>query len=55
MDDLQFLPTDPKELMRVVAAAFAVGDLRPLTAVVHKNIVWKTAVACLALSLRGRA
>ena len=42
MSALQLLPTDPEKLMRVVAAAFAVGDLRPLTLAVHKDIVWKT-------------
>ena len=42
MTELQLLPTDPEELMRVVTAAFALGDLRPLTASVHKDIVWKS-------------
>jgi ketosteroid isomerase-like protein len=41
VDELQLLPTDPEELMRVVTAAFAVGDMRPLLAAVHKDIVWK--------------
>ena len=43
MSGLQLLPTDPEDLMRVVTAAFAQGDLRPLTMAVHKDIVWKTA------------
>lgn len=43
MDDLLALPTDPEELMRVVATAFGAGDLRPLLAAVHKDIVWKAA------------
>ena len=43
MNGLEILPTNPEELMRTVAAAFAVGDLRPLLAAVHKDIVWKTA------------
>lgn len=43
MSDIQLLPTDPEKLMRVVASAFAVGDLRPLFAAVHRDIVWKTA------------
>jgi len=41
MTGLQILPTDPEELMRVVTAAFAEGDLRPLLDAVHKDIVWK--------------
>lgn len=40
---LELLPTNPEALMRVVTAAFAVGDLRPLTMAIHKDIVWKTA------------
>ena len=43
MSELQLLPTDPAELMRVVTAAFAVGDMRPLFTAVHKDIVWKAA------------
>lgn len=43
MDDLLALPTDPEKLMRVVTAAFGAGDLRPLLAAVHKDIVWKAA------------
>ena len=43
MDSLPALPADPEELMRVVTAAFGAGDLRPLLAVVHKDIVWKAA------------
>ena len=43
MDDLLALPTDPEELMRVVAAAVEAGDLRPLLCAVHKDIVWKAA------------
>lgn len=43
MSNLQFLPNDPEKLMRVVTSAFAVGDLRPLFAAVHSDIVWKTA------------
>ena len=43
MDNLLVLPTDPEALMRTVTAAFEVGDLRPLFAAVHKDIVWKAA------------
>ncbi len=43
MDDLLALPTDPEKLMRIVTAAFGAGDLRPLLAAVHKDIVWKAA------------
>ena len=43
VDSLPALPTDPEELMRVVTAAFEAGDLRPLLAAVHKDIVWKAA------------
>src|SRR5690242_17449334 len=42
MSEIQLLPADPEKLMRVVTAAFAVGDLRPLTMAIHKDIVWKT-------------
>ena len=42
MSEIQLLPADPEKLMRVVIAAFAVGDLRPLIAAIHKDIVWKT-------------
>jgi len=43
MSGLQLLPSDPEKLMRVVTAAFAQGDMRPLIAAVHKDIVWKSA------------
>jgi ketosteroid isomerase-like protein len=41
VDTLELLPTDPEALMRLVTAAFAAGDLRPLLAAIHKDIVWK--------------
>lgn len=43
MDTLQPLPADPEQLMRHVVAAFGDGDLRPLMAAIHKDIVWKAA------------
>ncbi|MDR3485285.1 MAG: nuclear transport factor 2 family protein [Bradyrhizobium sp.] len=43
MSELRLLPTEPEELMRVVSAAFAEGDLRPLFSAVHRDIVWKAA------------
>ena len=43
MDGFKTVPADPEELMRTVTAAFEVGDLRPLTAALHKDIVWKSA------------
>lgn len=43
MDSLRTVPADPEALMRTVTAAFEVGDLRPLAAAVHKDIVWKSA------------
>jgi ketosteroid isomerase-like protein len=43
VENVQPLPTDPEKLMRTVTAAFEVGDLRPLFASVHKDIVWKAA------------
>ena len=45
MSNIQLLPTDPEKLMRVVTAAFAQGDLRPLLAAVHKDIVWTASTA----------
>jgi ketosteroid isomerase-like protein len=43
VDSLEGLPADPEALMRMITAAFEVGDLRPLFAAVHKDIVWKAA------------
>ena len=43
MDRFEPLPADPEDLMRMVVAAFEVGDLRPLLSAVHKDIVWKAA------------
>jgi ketosteroid isomerase-like protein len=42
LSELQLLPTDPAKLMRVVTAAFAVGDMRPLFTAIHPDIVWKS-------------